>query len=159
MAAFLSFANFSGFYAILKETDLEKQKGIIDEFVRERTPNFLNLMETFLDKNGGRYFVGTGVSKKTVLQFCRPNDIPMISIRIEIMRHLIFVYFLYFKLTWADLAVFTFMEMLVLGHARAPAYQNPEALNNHQKLQDFSKRVAELPNIKAWLAKRPKTPA
>ena len=67
--------------------------------------------------------------------------------------------FLCFKLTWADLAIYAFMEILVNGDGlSAPAYQNPGALKDHKKLQDFSKRVAEVPNIKAWLEKRPKTP-
>ena len=50
------------------------------------------------------------------------------------------------------------LEMFVSGHGFMPAYQNPDALKNHQLLADYKKGIENLPNIKAWIEKRPKTP-
>jgi len=62
------------------------------------------------------------------------------------------------NLTWADLVFVASLEMLITGHGLMPEYQNPDALKNHQPIADFKKSIENLPNIKAWIEKRPKTP-
>ena len=65
----------------MKEKHLEKQQGITETVINETIPNFLDLMEMFLENNGGQYFVGSDVSnyKKCVI-FDHANVMQMITI-------------------------------------------------------------------------------
>ncbi|GAB6028477.1 hypothetical protein CHUAL_002636 [Chamberlinius hualienensis] len=58
-------------------------------------------------------------------------------------------YFVGDKLTWADIAVATAIHPLL--------ERVPVALDDHPLLKEFYERIYGLPNIKAWIAKRPKT--
>ena len=48
--------------------------------------------------------------------------------------------------------------MYVSGHGMMPEYQNPDALKSHPSVADYKKGIENLPNIKAWIEKRPNTP-
>jgi len=61
-------------------------------------------------------------------------------------------------LTWADLVLQSALEMFVNGHGMMPEYQNPDALKNHESVADYKKKIENLPNLKAWIEKRPNTP-
>ena len=39
-----------------------------------------------------------------------------------------------------------------------PEYENKDALKDHQPISEFKKTIENLPNIKTWIEKRPKTP-
>ena len=47
--------------------------------------------------------------------------------------------------------------MFVTGHGFMPEYQNLDALKNHPTIANFKKSIENLPNIKAWIEKRPST--
>ena len=68
-----------------------------------------------------------------------------------------FIFFI-FQLTWADLVLQSALEMFVNGHGMMPEYQNPDALKNHESVADYKKKIENLPNLKAWIEKRPNTP-
>ena len=70
----------------------------------------------------------------------------------------IYVIHFNFQLTWADLVLVASLEMFIGGHGFMPEYQNPDALKNHQTIATFKKSIENLPNIKAWIEKRPQTP-
>lgn len=62
----------------------------------------------------------------------------------------IFLSFLFFQVTWADFAFAVSLENfeLIFGNGSLEPYPNLRALKN---------MVFSLPNIKAWLERRPKT--
>ena len=49
------------------------------------------------------------------------------------------------------------VEMFVTGHGFMPEYENVDALKNHPKLAEYKASIEKLPNIKAWIEKRPVT--
>ena len=50
------------------------------------------------------------------------------------------------------------VEMFVTGHGFMPEYENLDALKNHPTLAEYKASIENLPNIKAWIEKRPVTP-
>ena len=52
-------------------------------------------------------------------------------------------------LTWADLMIFAYGDLL--------KDMNPAALNGFPVIADLLRRIAEIPNIKKWLETRPKS--
>ena len=50
------------------------------------------------------------------------------------------------------------VEMFVTGHGFMPEYANIDALKNHPTLVKYKASIENLPNIKAWIEKRPVTP-
>ena len=50
------------------------------------------------------------------------------------------------------------LEMFINGHGMMPEYENKDALKDHQPISEFKKTIENLPNIKTWIEKRPKTP-
>ena len=63
----------------------------------------------------------------------------------------LYCYFL--QLTYADIAFFDFNNN-ILGHDKPEV---PEHLSNYPKLAEHYKRVLNVPEIKAWVDKRPKS--
>jgi len=61
--------------------------------------------------------------------------------------------FLYSQLTYADIVFFDFFNTC-LGKGKPEV---PEQLNKFPKLEEHYKRVRDVPGIKAWIEKRPKT--
>jgi len=61
-------------------------------------------------------------------------------------------------LTWADLVFVCGLEMFVNGHGMMPDYENKDALKDHKSISEFKQKIEDLPNIKAWIEKRPNTP-
>ena len=39
-----------------------------------------------------------------------------------------------------------------------PEYENKDALKDHKSISEFKQKIENLPNIKAWIDKRPNTP-
>jgi len=53
------------------------------------------------------------------------------------------------QLTWADIVTFNILQSIQTN--------NTDIMDGYPKLQAFMTKVADMPNIKAWIEKRPKT--
>ena len=69
------------------------------------------------------------------------------------LLHGTFLFCLFLQLTYADITVFDYSNSF-LGKGK-PEF--PDHLNKYPKLAEHYKRVLDVPGIKAWVEKRPKT--
>ena len=127
------YAIYAGVVQIFKEKDESRKAELQKTFSSETLPNALKMFDKLFKANEGKYFVGRDVSAIPLLTF-----IPKIDD--------IFV----LQLTWADIVFSTFCSDFMARHGK-DMLKDFDALNAHVD------HVMNLPNIKKWIEKRPKT--
>jgi hypothetical protein len=107
------------------------QKEELATFAKDSLPEFLKTYEQFSVNNGTGWLVGKKVRDKDA---------------IFILKSIIWL-----QVTWADLLIGEYLSRL-----NEPDWL-PGLVDSYPRLKALMENVYTLPNIKAWVAKRPQT--
>lgn len=111
----------------------------------EKLPYYLDKFEEQVKKNGG-YFVNA----KVISFNCTPRCLVNCLVNFCLVRRMKRIFFCRFQLSWADFLWAAYCDYLgfVLGG---------DPNKDHPELKKLVEKVRSLPNVKAYIEKRPKT--
>lgn len=123
--------------------DMKKEKG--PDFFAKFVPTWMKTSENLLKRRGGKFFVANTVRYLYMLQ----QDLESTQGVCQFVM----------QLTYADIAVAYVMDQIKsMPFDDIPGQEMRQGLaTQYPLLEDLRVRVSEVPAIKAYLAKRPKT--